>query len=90
MKEDWVMIRVPRSLKGQLEGYALTLTEQLDVKQQGNHDDPRDWAPPLWRVIELLLRRDQDHRKRSNTNSERKRPSVTFTNEGGFRDTSEG
>jgi len=78
------MVRVPKRLRDELAGYALTLTKYLDVKQQGNHDDPRDWAPPLWQVIQLLLDRDKDHRKRSRSNSVNREAPVKTTTEGGI------
>lgn len=82
----WTMIRVPAELKSALLVYGMTLTEQLEVRQQGNHDDPRTWEPPLWRVIQLLLDRDRNHRERSNKNSGKKTTPVRFTSEGGIQE----
>lgn len=84
------MIRVPEELKAELAAYAMTLADQLNPKQQGNHEDPRDWSPPLWRVIQCLLKRDKDHRVRSRKNSLPTSTGVTFTSEGGFSGGSEG
>jgi len=84
-RKDSRMVRLPNNLVNELQAYAMTFTEQLDPKQQGNHDDPRDWTPPLWRVIECLLRRDQDHRKRSPKNSRPKSPAVITDGEGAIK-----
>lgn len=86
MDKKWVMIRVPESLKNELQGYALSLADQLEPKQQGNHEDIRSWDPPLWRVIGLLLARDKDHRVRSRRNSVPKSKPARFTTEGGIAD----
>lgn len=84
--ETWSMIRVPAKLKSDLLVYGMTLTEQLQVRQQGNHDDPRTWEPPLWRVIALLLEHDRNHRERSRKNSGAGTGHVAFTQEGGIAD----
>lgn len=82
-KQDWVMLRIPRSLRDQLDAYGLTLLDKLDIRQQGNHEDARSFQPPLWAVVAELLKRDKDHRKRAR-NSATKMTQVKFDQEGGF------
>jgi len=67
-KEDWVMVRVPRRLRDALDAFGLSMVEP-EIKQQGNHEDPRHNGPPLWWVIQELLTREQKHRKRGSANS---------------------
>lgn len=69
-KADWVMIRVPRELKDQLEAYGLTI-QDYEPKQQGNHEDNKAYGPPLWRVVQRLLGLELAHKKRSRSNSDR-------------------
>lgn len=67
-KEDWTMIRVPRRLRDALDEFGSSMVEP-EIKQQGNHEDPRHDGPPLWWVIQELLAREKKHRKRGSSNS---------------------
>jgi len=84
-RKDSAMVRLPKDLINELQAYALTLADQLDPARQGNHEDPRSWAPPLWRVIKELLKRDQDHRNRSRKDSVKKTTIVATDSEGGIK-----